>query len=75
MSRMDKVDRNWLFAVSSNAKTEDHQMKLVGAKFKITKKRAAGTPRQRALQMMQVSVASREGWVYSHRGELPRDHI
>lgn len=31
---MDKVDKNWVFAVSSNTKTEDHQMKLVGAKFK-----------------------------------------
>ena len=31
---MDKVGKNWLFTVSSNAKMKDHQMKLVGAKLR-----------------------------------------
>ena len=30
---MDKVDKNWVFAVSANAKAKDRQTNLAGVKF------------------------------------------
>lgn len=57
-----RVGKDWLSAFLTIQALEGHQLKLVGAKFKTIKRRAAGMPRQRTLQMIQVFVASREGW-------------
>lgn len=55
------MSNDWLSASLTVPALQGHKLKLIGAKFKTRKKRAAGTPQERALQMIPVSVASREG--------------